>query len=540
MMKARGHYIIHYGHEDSDLICDEHVTVITNKDLEIAYGNYNWRENFFKFDINDHAYQTFYKNAIEEVGKRKQQKDFILPFWGAGVKPICDAHPDMICVEPGIGYAGGHWAKWKIFESYAILHAYLGLQSVGQCKQPWYDAVIPNYFDPNDFEYSEEKDDYFLFLGRVYEGKGIHLAIQVTKAIGAKLIVAGQNSLKACGYETVPDHVTEVGYADRETRKKLMSKAKGAFVASTYTEPFGGVQVEMMMSGTPTITTDWGAFTENNIHGVTGYRCRSFEQFCWAAKNIDKIKPSDCRKFAMNFTLDKVATMYEEFFQMVMNVYSGNGFYEPNPNRTSLDWLNKFDNDNDNDFDFIEIGTSDFDYEQSSTKKGIFVEPVKEYFDRLKINDRSTRIQAAITHGKQCETCDVYYIPSDVISDKGLPNWMRGCNSINTYHKQHEQYKDLVKIDSVPLLDVAEFYEKYKIKKVKYLKLDTEGHDTVILGGLCDYLKTKTTDFYPSKIRFESNELTSEDDVDDIIGKFVTIGYHVVSRGYDTVLEFDY
>ena len=341
MMKERGHYIIHYGHEDSNLICDEHVTVITNKDLEIAYGNYNWRENFFKFNTDDHAYKTFYKNAIEEVGKRKQVYDFILPFWGAGVRPICDAHPDMICVEPGIGYAGGHWAKWKIFESYAILHAYLGLESVGQCKQPWYDAVIPNYFDPDDFEYSEEKDDYFLFLGRVYEGKGIHLAIQATKAIGAKLIVAGQNSLKACGYETVPEHVTEVGYADREKRKKLMSKAKGAFIASTYTEPFGGVQVEMLMSGTPTITTDWGAFTENNIHGVTGYRCRSFEQFCWAAKNIDKIKPADCRKFAMNFTLDKVATMYEEFFKMVLNVYTGNGFYEPNPDRTSLDWLKK-------------------------------------------------------------------------------------------------------------------------------------------------------------------------------------------------------
>jgi glycosyltransferase involved in cell wall biosynthesis/2-polyprenyl-3-methyl-5-hydroxy-6-metoxy-1,4-benzoquinol methylase len=323
MMSARGHYIIHYGHEDSDVICNEHVSVITNKDWKIAYGDYDWRKNFFKFDVEDHAYKTFFKNAIEEVAKRKQPLDFILPFWGSGVRPICDAHSDMICVEPGIGYAGGHWARWKIFESYAIYHAYCGMQNVGYCNQDWYEVVIPNYFDLEDFDYSEEKDDYFLFLGRVFNGKGIELAIQMTEKIGAKLIVAGQNPDNM----TFPNHVEYIGYADIETRKRLLSRAKGLIIGSMYIEPFGGVQVEALLSGTPTITTDWGAFVENNINGVTGYRCRTFEDFVNAGKNIDNIKPSDCRKFAEKFSLENVALMYEKYFQDVLNVHTNEGWY---------------------------------------------------------------------------------------------------------------------------------------------------------------------------------------------------------------------
>ena len=381
MMKARGHYIIHYGHEDSDVVCDEHVTVSTNKDLEIAYGNYDWRKNFFKFDTGDHAYRTFFENAIRELGTRKQANDFILPFWGSGVRPICDAHQDLICVEPGIGYAGGHWARWKIFESYAIYHAYCGLDSVGTCKQDWYEAVIPNYFDPDDFDYCDEKEDYFLFLGRVYDGKGVQIAIQVTQAIGAKLIIAGQGQL-----DIVPEHVTMIGYADRETRRRLMSKAKGAFVASMYVEPFGGVQIEMLMSGTPTITTDWGSFTENNIHGVTGYRCRTFDQFCWAARNIGEIKSSDCRKWAMNFCLEKVSLMYEEYFQMVHDVYTGKGWYQEHAERQSLNWLSKKDCEL---FDWYYFYTKDYEpwhiHLNETLKNNFMVKPI--LVDNLDIHD---------------------------------------------------------------------------------------------------------------------------------------------------------
>ena len=341
MMRARGHYIIHYGHEDSQVDCDEHVTVITNKKWQEVYGHFDWRKEVFKYDTQDDVYKAFVKNAIREVGKRKQYRDFLLPFWGHPMKEVCDTHDDMIVVEPGIGYGWGHFAPFKVFESHAAHCAYYNLESLRTCNEKWYDVVIPNYFNIDDFEYCDKKEDYFLYLGRIYDGKGVHIAVDVALRTGIKLKVAGQGNLEAMGYKDLPANIEYVGYADIEKRKELMSKAKGIFVASLYNEPFAGVQVEAMLSGTPVISTDWGCFSELNIHGKTGFRCRTFEHFIWATKNIDKIKPINCRTWAENFSYEKVGKMYEEYFSSLLNVYGGKGWYELNDERTELDWLER-------------------------------------------------------------------------------------------------------------------------------------------------------------------------------------------------------
>ena len=276
MLKGRGHTVIHYGNEDSVVACDEHVSVTTRNDLVRSYGDHDWRtKGFPNFSTDDHVYKVFYDNAIAAVGARKEAHDFLLCSFGSGHRPVADAHGDMIVCEPGIGYAGGHFAPYKVFESYAILHAYLGLGHVAHTSNSmWYDVVIPNYFDLDDFEFSAEKDDYFLFLGRVYSGKGIHIAVQIVEEIGGRLVVAGPGEVEQYMARTgrpVSDYVTHVGLADTETRKRLMSRAKAMLLPSTFLEPFCGVQVEAMLSGTPIVTNDYGAFAEINLHGVTGY-----------------------------------------------------------------------------------------------------------------------------------------------------------------------------------------------------------------------------------------------------------------------------
>lgn len=334
MMVERGHTVYHYGHEESNLVCTEHISVISKKDFDQIYGSDVWKKEFFKYDTSDKVYETFFENSILEIAKRKKKNDFLLAFWGSGVKKICDANSDMIVIEPGIGYSRGHFARWRVWESYAIYHAFCNLDSVKKCKQNNYDVVIPNYFDKDDFVYKEQKKDYFLFVGRVYNGKGINIAIDATKIAGVKLKIAGP---LFDGYKNnFPDHVEYLGHVDIEQRKELMANAKASLIPSQYVEPFGGVQIENLLSGTPTITSDWGAFSENNLHGITGYRCRTMGDYVEAILTIDKIKPSDCRKWGENFTIENIAPRYEKFFEDVLDVYTGKGWYSESNGLDSL------------------------------------------------------------------------------------------------------------------------------------------------------------------------------------------------------------
>ncbi len=301
-MNELGWKTIHYGIEGCDVPSE---TVICG-DGSVDNGTYNT--------------EVYNHNAAKEIANRKKPGDLILCFYGSDNWGAASEHKDLKIIEPSIGYsADAVFAPFRIFASYAQMHYYYGKTNM-LMKPSWTDRVIYNAITPDEFDFKLIKDDYILFFGRVIETKGIHIAIKATEIAGKKLIVAGPGNPKCVGFNKIPSHVEFIGIADIEKRRSLMSNAKAIIAPTLYIEPFGNMIAEAFMSGTPAITTDWGGFTESVINGVTGFRCRSVEEFAEAIDKINSIDSYNCRKWAIDHCEDKVVHLqHHRYLQMVQN-----------------------------------------------------------------------------------------------------------------------------------------------------------------------------------------------------------------------------
>ena len=184
-------------------------------------------------------------------------------------------------------------------------------------------------------------------------------------------------------------------------------------------------------------------------------------------------------------------------------------------------------------YDFIEIGTSDFDtlIQNCTTERGISVDPLKIYLDNLPEKDNVIKVNCAV--GERNETVDVYYIDPEDIDLHNLPSWLRGCNSIKNPHPTAEKELNdlgllhLYKKEECECIDWDTLVERYNVKEVKYLKIDTEGHDSYIINNI---LNSKCQ-ILPDKILFENNILTPSFLTESILEKLKKKGYREVSRG---------
>ena len=178
-----------------------------------------------------------------------------------------------------------------------------------------HDAVIyPMANELKNFTYKSKKEDYFLFMGRLNEDKGIGIFFDLAKHFKDKqFILAGQGKHNK---QPLPN-VKEIGVLDPIQRKKYLANAKAVISPSHYAEPFGLTAVEAGLSGTPIICTDHGGYTESVVHNVTGFRCSYFSDFVNAINNIENISPASCRKNAERFSAEELIKDWEIYLKRI-------------------------------------------------------------------------------------------------------------------------------------------------------------------------------------------------------------------------------
>jgi len=352
MMKSLGHIVFHYGAEGSEADCDEHIQIISRSEQIRYFGE--WDKNAL-YNLGWTGSESYWPltngRAAAEINARKQKRDILALITGTLTIPLVKAvgEDKVLPVEYGIGYTGT-FSQYRCFESYSHQHMVWGYQGGRDPNGRFYDAVIPNYYPETAFPYQAQKGDYYLYLGRIMRRKGVDIAVQTCKRIGAKLILAGQgvekvegNKIHCVGGEVFAgDHLEYVGCVTGARKVDLLGKAKAVFTPTYYVEPFGGVAVEAQMTGTPVISTDFGAFTETVEHGKTGFRCHTLQQFIWAAQHIHELDPWYIHQRAVaNYSMERVKWMYQEYFEMLDDLWD-QGWDQENGDRCNLDWLTRY------------------------------------------------------------------------------------------------------------------------------------------------------------------------------------------------------
>lgn len=156
------------------------------------------------------------------------------------------------------------------------------------------EVFVYNGLDPADFLFRSSKDDFDLFLGRLHSAKGYRWAIQGAMRSGRRLVLAG-------GWRpSVRRNIKFVGEVDGKRKMELLAGARCLWMPALWPEPFGLTTIEALFSGTPVLTTHWGALPEV-VSNEVGALCDSVEELVAAAATIHTRDPAACRAHAERY-----------------------------------------------------------------------------------------------------------------------------------------------------------------------------------------------------------------------------------------------
>lgn len=189
-------------------------------------------------------------------------------------------------------------------------------------------GVAPNGIDLDRFQPNYGKRDGLLWLGRICEEKGAHVALDIAEQAGLPIVLAGQ--VYPFSYhqqyfkrEIEPrlrrnPNATWIESPSDEMKRHLLREASALLITSQVDETSSLVGMEAAASGTPVIAFRRGALQEVVKHGVTGVLANNVQEAVEALSGIVQIKSEVCRQNAVErFGSARMADEYASLYSRV-------------------------------------------------------------------------------------------------------------------------------------------------------------------------------------------------------------------------------
>jgi glycosyltransferase involved in cell wall biosynthesis len=187
-----------------------------------------------------------------------------------------------------------------------------------------YVATIHHGIDFSQFEFNPEPDDYLLFFGRIHPDKGVAEAIEVARAMGIPLVIAGIIQDQAYFDREVAAHVDDrairyIGSVGPAERSRILGGATALLHLINFDEPFGFSVVESMACGTPVIASPRGSMPEIVSDGMNGFLVQTLDDATGAVEAVSSLDRRKVRDSVENrFTVEHMVDRYIEVYQQLV------------------------------------------------------------------------------------------------------------------------------------------------------------------------------------------------------------------------------
>ena len=203
---------------------------------------------------------------------------------------------------------------------------YVSISDADRAPALNYLATVYNGIDLSLYSFQERPGDDLIFLGRIHPDKGVHLAIEVARLSGRRLIIAGIVQDEAYFHERIEPHLDGqtadyIGPVSVAGKNQLFASASALLHLNTIPERFGLVLAEANAAGVPVIAMDLGSCREVVEDGQTGFLVSTPEQAVQALDRLAEIDRRACRRrVERRFSIASMVAAYEHVYARIFEL----------------------------------------------------------------------------------------------------------------------------------------------------------------------------------------------------------------------------